>query len=378
MKIELQKITIRDLVKGYFRDEESGEVRGFDGKLNIRPKYQREFVYKDTQRDAVINTCLWGFPLNTMYWVKNDEDNYEVLDGQQRTISICDFVNGDFSLSKMSFKANWASSITSFFTMPQDKKDEFLDYELMIYICEGDDSEKLEWFKTINIAGEELTPQELRNAIFTCEWLSAAKIKFSKRNCLAVQKGGKYLKGDPIRQDILEKVISWKVGSNKDEDIEKYMEHQKRNRIKNADELWGYFSAVIDWVDMKFPKYRKEMKGVEWGLLYNQYKDRELDANELEIKIAALMKDSEVQKKSGIYEYVLSGDERRLNLRAFDDNTKREAYEEQGGICKICGNKLEIEQMEADHITPWSEGGKTVRENCQMLCRDCNRRKSDK
>ena len=176
----------------------------------------------------------------------------------------------------------------------------------------------------------------------------------------------------------MEKVISWKVGSNKDEDIEKYMEHQKRNRIKNADELWGYFSAVIDWVDMKFPKYRKEMKGVEWGLLYNQYKDRELDANELEIKIAALMKDSEVQKKSGIYEYVLSGDERRLNLRAFDDNTKREAYEEQGGICKICGNKFEIEQMEADHITPWSEGGKTVRENCQMLCRDCNRRKSDK
>lgn len=378
MKIELKEITIRDLVNGYFRDENSGEVRGYNGKLNIRPKYQREFVYKDAQRDAVINTCLWGFPLNTMYWVKNGDDSYELLDGQQRTISICDFVNGDFSLSKMTFKANWASSITSFFTMPSDKKEKFLDYKLMVYICEGDDSEKLEWFKTINIAGEELTPQELRNAIFTCEWLSEAKIKFSKRNCLAVQKGGRYLKGDPIRQEVLEKIIAWKVGSNKDEDIEKYMEHQKRNNIKNADELWQYFSAVIDWVNLKFTNYRKEMKGLEWGFLYNKFQDKKLDAKDLEMQISELMKDSEIQKKSGIYPYVLDSDERHLNLRAFDENTKREVFEEQGGICKICGEKFEIEQMEADHITPWSKGGKTIKENCQMLCRECNRRKSGK
>lgn len=378
MKIELKEITIRDLVNGYFRDENSGEVRGYNGKLNIRPKYQREFVYKDAQRDAVINTCLWGFPLNTMYWVKNGDDSYELLDGQQRTISICDFVNGDFSLSKMTFKANWASSITSFFTMPSDKKEKFLDYKLMVYVCEGDDSEKLEWFKTINIAGEELTPQELRNAIFTCEWLSEAKIKFSKRNCLAVQKGGRYLKGDPIRQEVLEKIIAWKVGSNKDEDIEKYMEHQKRNNIKNADELWQYFSAVIDWVDLKFTNYRKEMKGLEWGFLYNKFKDKKLDAKDLEMQISELMKDSEIQKKSGIYPYVLDGDEKHLNLRAFDENTKREVFEEQGGVCKICGEKFEIEQMEADHITPWSKNGKTIKENCQMLCRECNRRKSGK
>ena len=378
MKIELKEITIRDLVNGYFRDENSGEVRGYNGKLNIRPKYQREFVYKDAQRDAVINTCLWGFPLNTMYWVKNGDDSYELLDGQQRTISICDFVNGDFSLSKMTFKANWASSITSFFTMPSDKKEKFLDYKLMVYVCEGDDSEKLEWFKTINIAGEELTPQELRNAIFTCEWLSEAKIKFSKRNCLAVQKGGRYLKGDPIRQEVLEKIIAWKVGSNKDEDIERYMEHQKRNNIKNADELWQYFSAVIDWVDLKFTNYRKEMKGLEWGFLYNKFKDKKLDAKDLEMQISELMKDSEIQKKSGIYPYVLDSDERHLNLRAFDENTKREVFEEQGGVCKICGEKFEIEQMEADHITPWSKGGKTIKENCQMLCRECNRRKSGK
>lgn len=378
MKIELKKITIRELVNGYVRDEENGQVIGYDGALNIRPKYQREFVYGDKQRDAVINTCLWGFPLNTMYWVKNGENEYEVLDGQQRTISICDFVNGDFSLDKMAFKAEWASSVTAFHTMPDNKKEKFLNYELMIYICEGSDSEKLEWFKTINIAGEKLSDQELRNAVFTSQWLSDAKVKFSKRNCLAAQKGSGYLKDDPIRQEILERVITWKVGSKAAEDIEKYMAHQKQTGAQNADELWLYFSGVIDWVKAKFSNYRKEMKGLEWGFLYNEFKDKSLDANELEEKISLLMKDSEVNNKKGIYEYVLSDDEKFLNLRAFDDDIKRETYENQGGICPHCGQKFEIEQMDADHIIPWSKGGKTVRENCQMLCVECNRKKGNR
>ncbi|WP_107690774.1 DUF262 domain-containing protein [Campylobacter concisus] len=378
MKIELKKITIRELVNGYVRDEENGQVIGYGGALNIRPKYQREFVYGDKQRDAVINTCLWGFPLNTMYWVKNGENEYEVLDGQQRTISICDFVNGDFSLDKMAFKAEWASSVTAFHTMPDDKKEKFLNYELMIYICEGSDSEKLEWFKTINIAGEKLSDQELRNAVFTSQWLSDAKVKFSKRNCLAAQKGSSYFKDDPIRQEILERVITWKVGSKAAEDIEKYMAHQKQTSAQNADELWLYFSGVIDWVKAKFSNYRKEMKGLEWGFLYNKFKDKSLDANELEEKISLLMKDSEVNNKKGIYEYVLSDDEKFLNLRAFDDDIKRETYENQGGICPHCGQKFEIEQMDADHIIPWSKGGKTVRENCQMLCVECNRKKGNR
>lgn len=378
MKIELKQITIRELVNGYVRDEENGQIKGYGGALNIRPKYQREFVYKDKQRDAVINTCLHGFPLNVMYWVKNGENEYEVLDGQQRTISICDFVNGDFSLDKTAFKAEWASSVTAFHTMPQDKRENFLDYELMIYICEGSDSEKLEWFKTINISGEKLTDQELRNAVFTSQWLSDAKVKFSKRNCLAAQKGSDYLKDDPIRQEILERAIIWKVGSKAAEYIEKYMAHQKQNGVKNADELWLYFNNVIEWVKAKFPKYRKEMKGLEWGFLYNRFKDKTLDANELEEKISLLMKDSEVNNKKGIYEYLLSGDEKFLNLRAFDDDIKREIYEKQNGICPHCGEKFKIEDMDADHIIPWSKGGKTVRENCQMLCAECNRKKGNR
>lgn len=387
MKIELQKIKIKDLVASYANDEESGEVSAYNGKLNIRPKYQREFIYKDARRDAVVQTIMWGFPLNTMYWVKNtDKDaefEFEVLDGQQRTISICEYYAGNFSLSGMTFKGNFASAVTSFHTMSVDMQEAFLNYELQIYICEGEDSEKIEWFKIINIAGEKLTDQELRNAVYACAWLEDAKVKFSKRANLAEQRGGKYLKGLSIRQEFLETALFWKVGARDNKLIENYMNDKKAKKTKNADELWGYFCAVIDWVEMKFIKYRKEMKGLEWGFFYNQYKDKDLDAATLENKIVKLMQDSEVQKKSGIYEYLLSGNEKHLNLRAFEDNIKREVYEKQKGICanKKCSNKgkkFDIEEMEADHIKPWSKGGKTSIENCQLLCRECNRTKSAK
>lgn len=370
MKIELQKIKINDLVQGYKRDEDSGEIVGYSAKLNIRPAYQREFVYKDKQRDEVIHTIFKGFPLNSIYWVKNG-DLYELLDGQQRTISICDYFSGEFSVDEFYFH-----------NLPEDKKEKFLNYELLVYICEGDESEKLEWFKVINIAGEKLTEQELRNAIYTSLWLSDAKKRFSKRNSLAEQKGGRYLKGESLRQEFLETAIAWISGKRDDKTICEYMAKNSKDS-KNSDELWGYFCAVIDWVEMKFKKYRKEMKGLEWGFFYNKYKDKDLDAAELESKISKLMQDSEIQKKSGIYEYLLSGNEKFLNLRTFDENTKREIYEKQNGICanKKCpnaGKKFDINEMEADHITPWSKGGKTEIENCQMLCRECNRKKSDK
>lgn len=393
MKIELKKIKIKDLIKGYKRNEESGEVVGYGGRLNIRPAYQREFVYKDKQRDEVIRTIFKEFPLNSIYWVKNgknsykvldltiedkrkdkiknDNNFYELLDGQQRTISICDYCEGDFAVNEIFYH-----------NLTKDKKEAFLNYELMIYVCEGEDSEKLEWFRVINIAGETLTNQELRNAIYTSAWLSDAKRRFSKRNSLAEQKGGKYLKGASLRQEFLETAIAWIVNKRDDKAICEYMAKNSKDS-KNSDELWGYFCAVIDWVEMKFSKYRKEMKGLEWGFLYNQYKDKKLDAAELERQIEKLMQDSEVQKKSGIYEYILSGDEKYLNLRAFDDNIKREVYEKQKGICanKKCpnaGKKFEIDEMEADHIKAWSKGGKTILENCQMLCRECNRVKSSK
>lgn len=364
MKIELKEISVRELVEGYVNSDEEGVV-GFSGALNIRPKYQREFVYKDAQRNAVIDTIRKNFPLNTMYWVKNGENDYEVLDGQQRTISICEYVKSKFSLDEKYFH-----------NLTGDKKEQILNYRLMIYICEGDESEKLEWFRTINIAGEKLTDQELRNAVYAGSWLSDAKRRFSKTGCLAYQLGSKYLNGSPIRQDFLQTAIGWICNDDGDKAICEYM---AKNRLEsNADELWAYFNVAIEWVKMKFPHYRKEMKGVKWGFLYNKFKDAKLDATELEKRVSELMRDDEIGKKSGIYEYVLSGDERALNLCQFSDNLKREIYEKQGGICLHCKQKFEFERMEGDHIIPWSQGGKTTKENCQMLCRDCNRKKSNK
>lgn len=391
MQIDKTEIKIKELIAGYTRDEEGSQVIAYAdssgvARLNIRPKYQREFVYKEAQRNAVIDTILKGFPLNIMYWVKNVDSSaeceYEVLDGQQRTISICEYVKGSFSIQ-------WNDKSQYFHTLSKDLQEKFLDYKLDVYVCQGSESEKLEWFKTINIAGETLTNQELRNAVYASVWLSDAKRRFSKPNGLAVQRGAKYLNGSALRQEFLESAIAWKVDSRKDEKICEYMAKNAKDS-KNADELWEYFAKVIDWVEMKFEKYRKEMKGLEWGLFYNTYKDKPLDAKELESKIIELMQDDEVGNKKGVYAYVLSGDEKHLSLRAFSDSIKRAVYEKQGGVCAnsdghIKGVKcphenerLELEQMEADHIIPWSKGGKTEKENCQMLCKECNRKKSAK
>jgi len=362
MKIELQEIKIKDLVKNYVNNDEDG-VTGFDGKLNIRPKFQREFVYKDKQRDEVIRTVRKGFPLNVMYWVINEDGTFELLDGQQRTISICEYINGSYSIDYQFFH-----------NLEKDEQEQILDYSLMIYICEGKDSEKLEWFKTINIAGEKLFDQELRNAIYTGEWLTDAKRHFSKTSCPAYNLASDYMNGSPIRQDYLQTAIKW-ICDEKTE-IEDYMAvHQHDN---NSNELWIYFMSVINWVKTIFPKYRKEMKGLDWSLMYNKYKNEKLDTKELEKKIAELMQDDDITAKKGIYEYLLSGEEKYLNIRAFTPSMKRETYEKQKGICPICKKNFELEQMEADHITPWSQGGKTNAENCQMLCKECNRRKSDK
>lgn len=242
----------------------------------------------------------------------------------------------------------------------------------MVYLCSGTDSEKLEWFKTINIAGEKLTEQELRNAVYTGTWVSDAKKYFSKNGCAAYGIGSLYLSGSANRQDYLETAIEWiSEGS-----IEDYMSAHQHD--PNALALWTYFQAVITWVKGTFPKYRKEMKGIDWGALYNKYKDVLQDTAKLETQIADLMKDEDVTKKSGIYPYILNGEEKHLNIRAFTDNQKREAYERQAGICVKCGEQFELNEMEADHATPWHSGGKTLAENCQMLCKDDNRRKSGK
>lgn len=363
MKIELKEISVADVAAGYIDSEENGVV-GYNGRLNIRPPYQREFIYKDKQRDEVINTVRNNFPLNVMYWVKSDNGDYELLDGQQRTISLCQYINGDFSINYQFFH-----------NLTNTEQQQILDYKLMIYICDGTDKAKLDWFKIINIAGEQLTTQELRNAIYTGEWLTEAKKFFSKSNCAAYNIASGYLKGTAIRQDYLETAIKW-IAAKENKVIEAYMsEHQHDT---NANEIMLYFQSVINWVKATFPNYRREMKGIEWGFYYNKFGSCKYDPKALEQRITELIEDEDVTKLSGIYEYLLDGEEKHLSIRAFSDKNKRAAYEKQKGKCIHCGEHFELKEMEADHITPWHLGGKTVAENCQMLCKPCNRTKSGK
>jgi len=360
MEIKLHTITVREVSENYVDNDEEGVV-GYNGKLNIRPKYQREFVYDEKKRNAVIETIFKEFPLNVMYWVKNEDGTFEVLDGQQRTVSFCQYVKNDFSVDNRIFD-----------NLTNVEKEKILNYKLMVYFCEGNDKEKLDWFEIINIAGEKLTDQELRNAVYTGTWLTNAKSIFSKSNCAAYLLSKDYVNGSPIRQEILETALDW---ISKGE-IKEYMStHQ---HAPNANELWTYYRNVIEWVKLTFTTYRKEMKGINWGSLYDKYKDEVFDTKKLEKKIQSLMMDDEVTSKKGIYPYVLTKDEKYLNIRAFTESQKRTAYEKQKGICAKCGKHFELKEMEADHITPWHLGGKTSAENCQMLCKDDNRRKSGK
>lgn len=366
MKIELKEITVRELADGY-KDNAEGGVVGYSGKLDIRPPFQREFIYKDKQRDAVINTVTKDFPLNVMYWAVREDGNFEVIDGQQRTISLCQYVKGVYSIDGLAFH-----------NLPKDKQEQILNYRLMIYHCSGKDSERLEWFRTINIAGEKLTDQELRNAVYAGSWTSDAKRYFSKTGCVAYQIGSDYLNGSAIRQEYLETAIDW-ISNGK---IEDYM--SKHQHDHTAVDLWNYFQSVINWVAATFTTKRKFMKGVEWGKLYNEFKNNKYNPKEIEIETAKLIADDDVEKKSGIYPYILTKDEKYLSLRAFSPSMKQKVYEKQKGICPHCKKEKkekvhwELEEMEGDHITPWRDGGKTLEENCQMLCKDHNRRKSDK
>lgn len=361
MEISLKEITIRELTEGY-KDNGIEGVRGYNGKLDIRPPYQREFIYKDKQRDAVITTIVQNFPLNVMYWADRGDGTYEVIDGQQRTISICQYVTGQFAYMSRYFH-----------NLTEDEKEQILNYKLMVYVCNGSDSEKLKWFQTINIAGEKLTEQELRNAVYSGSWVSDAKRYFSKIDCVAYKIGKDFVSGSPIRQDYLETAISWISEGN----IEVYMANHQHDA--NALALWRYFQDVITWAENTFTrKHKKIINSIPWGLYYNRYKDIVLDAKAIEQEASRLLLDDDVTKKSGIYPYILTRNEKHLSIRTFSDAQKLSTYERQQGVCPLCGNKFGIEEMEADHVTPWSQGGKTTIENCQMLCRECNRRKSSK
>lgn len=387
MKIELVKIKIRDLVEDYEDNDELG-VRAHGGKLDVRPPYQREFVYKDKQRDAVMATLRKDFPLNVMYWAvidkpSNDGVEYEIIDGQQRTISICQYVEGDFSIQIDGHQL-------AFHNLQSDQRDQILNYELMVYLCQGTDSEKLDWFKTINIAGEKLTDQELRNAVYHGTWVTAAKKYFSKNGCPAYGIASDYMSGTPIRQEFLETAIEW----FNDGKIDEYMAAHQHDT--NANELWLYFKAVIDWVETMFPKKRAPMKSVKWGPLHDQYKNSKLDPVGLEVRISALMGDVDVKNKRGIYEFVLGGeiDTKLIEVRVFDEKIRLAAYGSQTmhaekhaiSNCPMCvaGSNnnttrlYELREMDADHVTAWSKGGATDLANCQLLCVPHNRSKGNK
>jgi len=367
------EITVGDITKGYVNNDELG-VRGFGGQLDIRPPYQREFIYDEKEQQAVIRTVLNGYPLNVMYWVKRSDDAecpYEVMDGQQRTLSLCEYVDGKF-----------AYFYKNFFNQPDDIKKKILDYKLTIYVCEGNASEKLEWFKTINIAGKPLNEQEINNAVYAGPFVSDAKRHFSKSNSGAARLGRDLVNGTPIRQDFLKKALEWmadhETRNGHRQTVVGYMaEHQ---HDPNANNLWTYFQTVLNWAITNFDlkRFKKIMKGLDWAWLYDNYGQTTLDTAALGKRISELMRDSEIQRPSGIIPYALTGDEHHLDLRAFPEDIKLAVWEKQEHICVNCGKEFDFEFMEADHITPWSKGGRTVADNCQMLCRECNRRKGNK
>lgn len=373
MTIKQIEVTVGEITKGYMNNDEQG-VRGYNGLLDIRPPYQREFIYNEKEQQAVIHTVLQGYPLNVMYWVKRSEDAecpYEVMDGQQRTLSLCEYVAGKFSYD---FK--------NYFNQPKDIQERILNYKLTIYVCEGEASEKLEWFKTINIAGKPLNEQEINNAIYAGPFVSDAKRHFSKSNSGAARLGKDLVNGTPIRQDFLKVALEWmaehETRDGHRQTVVGYMAAHQHD--PNANNLWQYFQTVLNWAINNFDlkKCKKIMKGLDWAYFYDKYHNETLDTATLGRRISELMRDSEIQRQQGIIPYVLTGDEHYLDLRAFPEDIKLAVWEKQNHVCLHCGKVFDFEFMEGDHITPWREGGRTVAENCQMLCRECNRRKGAK
>jgi len=372
MKIQPMKVTVKEVFNGY-KDSGDDGVVAYGGKLNIRPAYQREYVYEQDRAEAVIHTAIQSFPLNVMYWVKIGENQYEILDGQQRTLSLMRFLDHKFDIEWKDHRYYWDS-------LPDDLYKILMDYPLMVYCCEGTTSEKLDWFRVVNVPGLKLTDQELRNSVYTGPWLSNAKYHFSKRGCAAEGLGDKYVKGDPNRQELLEVALDW-ISESQGMDIDGYM--TKHQHDSDADELWQYYQDVIAWVKKIFPKYYADMKGQRWGHFYHLYHTKTFNSTFMGSEEDRLQEDEEVEKKSGIYEFLLCRDTdvyagRLLNLRSFEEKDKKTAYASQKGICAICHKHFAYNEMEGDHIKPWSKGGLTEPSNLQMICKDCNGKKSDK
>lgn len=387
MKTKLRTdITIEDICKGFVYNELEGKgLYGLNGKLVIQPEYQRNYIYADGKRDvAVIESTLKGYPLGLIYFTKVGENKFEVLDGQQRITSIGRFITEKFAIKDENGMEQYFSGLST------DKQEKILKTPLLIYECEGTETEIKEWFKTINISGVPLNMQELRNAIYSGEFVTLAKEEFSNSQNSQNQKRGAYIKGVVNRQDYLETALSW-VSKG---EIDNYM--SKHRHDDNILELKTYFNSVIDWASSIFLNVENEMCGLEWGRLYETYHNNSYDIEKVTKQVKELYSDSYIKNRKGIFEYILGGcqDTKLLEVRIFDDATKKSVYAtqtkqaEEKGIsnCPYCAighdnnkNKIwKITEMDADHVTAWSKGGATNINNCQMLCKSHNRAKGNK
>ena len=378
--------TIKDIIDGFEYNEYEGKgLFGLGGKLTIQPEYQRNYIYNDGVKDAaVINSILKGYPIGLLYFNKTGDDTYEVLDGQQRITSIGRFVGGKFAIKDSNGNEQHYTG------MAQVQQDKILNTPLLIYICEGEEPEIKDWFKTINIAGVPLVPQEILNAVYSGPFVTLAREEFSNSQNSNVQKWGAYIAGDVKRQAYLERALDW-VSQGA---IDNYM--SKHRHDDNITELKDYLAGVINWISSVFADVESEMKGLEWGRLYETYHGQEYDAGEVSKQVRKLYGDFAVKNRRGVFEYILGGSEdtKLLEIRMFEPKDTKPVYEAQTTAarkkgesnCPLCAvghdaNKAKIwkfEEMDADHVTAWTKGGSTDVSNCQMLCKTHNRAKGNR
>lgn len=379
-------ISIKNICEGFVYNELEGKgLFGLSGKLTIQPEYQRNYIYADGKRDvAVIESVLKGYPLGLIYFNKVNNDNFEVLDGQQRITSIGRFVTGKFAIIDDNGMQQYFSGIA------KDKQDLILQTKLLIYECEGTETEIKEWFRTINIAGVPLNSQELLNAVYSGPFVTLAKEEFSNSQNANIQKWSAYISGSANRQEFLERALDWVSKGS----ISDYMSRHRFDN--NINELKKYFNSVIDWVSTVFTDVETEMRGLEWGRLYETYKKTAYDPKKVSEQIKELYADSYIKNRKGVFEYILGGltDTKLLEVRVFDDATKKSVYARQTkeaetkGVsnCPLCAigheaNKIKLwklTDMDADHVSAWSKGGATDIKNCEMLCKTHNRAKGNR
>lgn len=386
MKTELTRFTVREVLDGFVFNEYEGKgLFGLSGKLTIQPEYQRNYIYASEGREVgVVESLLKRYPLGLIYFNRVDRNQLEVLDGQQRITSIGRFVTDKFAITDANDMPQYFGSMSS------SQKKAILDTELLVYICSGSEGDIKDWFRTINIAGVPLNDQELRNAVYSGPFVTAGKAVFSNSRNSNIQKWGAYVSGAVNRQAYWERALDW-VSHGK---IDMYMSRHRAD--SDIDEVQTYFDTVIDWIGSVFISIESEMRGLDWGSLYRRFHEQSYSPNKVEKMVRALYADDSVENKRGIFEYVLGGsrDTKLLQVRVFDKATKAAAYERQTGEarqqgksnCPLCavGPKANREkiwsktEMEADHVTAWSRGGKTAATNCQMLCKTHNAAKGNR